>query len=109
MLNNYICIDEGIMKLTREMIRKLILEAIEPKEIKMKEIERAVRKCLEKEGGAAGMGLLVKCVKKLQTKRKKLPKNCRSTKQIAKCIMKMNFVVKHRYDDIILTVGLPKR
>jgi hypothetical protein len=97
------------MKLTRQMLRQLIMEAIEPKEVKMKDIERAVRKCLEKEGGAAGMGLLVKCVKGLQTKTKKLPKNCKTNKQIAKCILKMDFVVKHRYEDIILTVGLPKR
>ena len=97
------------MKLTREMLRQLIIEAIEPKEIKMKDVEKAVRKCLEKEGGAAGMGLLVKCVKGLQTKTKKLPKHCKTNKQIAKCILKMDFVVKHRYDDIILTVGLPKR
>ena len=97
------------MKITRRLIRQLILEALEPKEIKMKEIERAVRKCLEKEGGAAGMALLVRCVKKLQTKRKRLPKKCRTTRQIQKCILKMPFVVKHRYDDIILTVGLPKR
>ena len=96
------------MKLTRQMLRQLIMEAIEPKEIKMKDIERAVRKCLEKEGGAAGMSLLVKCVKALQTKTKKLPKHCSSNKQISKCIMKMDFVVKHRYEDIILTVGLPK-
>jgi hypothetical protein len=97
------------MKLTREMLRQLIMEAVEPKEIKSKDIERAVRKCLEKEGGAAGIGLLVKCVKALETKTKKLPKNCKTNKQIAKCILKMDFVVKHRYDDIILTVGLPKR
>ena len=62
------------MKLTREILRQLIIEAIESKEIKMKDIERAVRKCLEKEGGAAGMSLLVKCVKALETKTKKLPK-----------------------------------
>ena len=85
------------------------MEAIEPKEIKMKEVERAVRKCLEKEGGAAGINLLVKCVKDLETKTKKLPKHCKSGKQIAKCILKMDFVVKHRYDDIILTIGLPKK
>ena len=97
------------MKVTRKMLRNLIMEAVAPKEIKMREIERAVRKCLEREGGAAGMGLLVKCVKALETKRKKLPKKCKTNKQIAKCILKMNFVVKHRYDDIILTVGLPKR
>ena len=97
------------MKITRQMLRNLIMEAVAPKEIKMREIERAVRKCLEKEGGAAGMGLLVKCVKGLETKRKKLPKKCKSSKQIAKCILKMDFVVKHRYEDIILTVGLPKR
>ena len=97
------------MKLTRQMLRQLIIEAIEPKEIKMSDVEHAVRKCLEKEGGAAGMGLLVKCVKDLETKRKKLPKHCKTNKQIEKCILKMDFVVKHRYEDIILTVGLPKR
>ena len=97
------------MKISRQMLRKLIMEAVEPKEIKTKDIEKAVRKCLEKEGGAAGMGLLVKCVKALETKRKKLPKHCKTNKQIAKCILKMDFVVKHRYEDIILTIGLPKR
>ena len=55
------------------------------------------------------MGLLVKCVKALQTKTKKLPNKLRTNKQIAKCILKMDFVVKHRYDDIILTIGLPKK
>ena len=69
------------MKLTRQMLRQLIIEAIEPKEIKMKDVKHAVRKCLEKEGGAAGMGLLVKCVKSLQTKTKRLPKHCRTNKQ----------------------------
>lgn len=97
------------MKLTRRILRQLIMEAIEPKEVKIKDIETAVRKCLEKEGGAAGIGLLVKCVKALQTKTKKLPKKLRTNKQIAKCILKMDFVVKHRYEDIILTVGLPKK
>ena len=97
------------MKLTRRLLRQLIIEAIEPKEVKIKDIEKAVRKCLEKEGGAAGMGLLIKCVKALQTKNKKLPNKLRTNKQIAKCIMKMDFVVKHRYDDIILTIGLPKK
>ena len=72
-------------------------EAVGEKEIKIKDIEKAVRKCLEKEGGAAGMGLLVKSVKELETKTKKLPKKLRTNKQIAKCILKMDFVVKHRY------------
>ena len=97
------------MKLTRQLLRRLIIETIESKEVKMKDIEQAVRKCLEKEGGAAGMGLLVKCVKALETKTKKLPKHCKSSKQIEKCILKMDFVVKHRYEDIILTAGLPKK
>lgn len=97
------------MKITRKMLRRLILEATDSKEIKLKEIEREVRKKLEKEGGAAGIGLLVKAVKNLQTKKRKLPNKLKTNKQIAKCIMKMNFVVKHRYDDIILTVGLPKK
>ena len=97
------------MKLTRRMLRRLIMESAELKEIKTKEIEKEVRKCLEKEGGAAGMNLLIKCVKNLQTKTKRLPKHCRSNKQIEKCIRAMDFVVKHRYEDIILTIGLPKR
>jgi hypothetical protein len=93
----------------KEDFQKYLKESKDHKEIKMKDVEKAVRKCLEKEGGAAGMGLLVKCVKGLQTKTKKLPKHCKTNKQIAKCILKMDFVVKHRYEDIILTVGLPKR
>lgn len=97
------------MKLNKYHLRKLILESISQKEIKMAEIERAVKKCLQKEGGAAGLKLLIKSVKDLETKSKKLPKNCSTNDKIKKCIMKMDFVVKHRYDDIILTTGLPKK
>lgn len=97
------------MKVTKRQLIKLIMESIKPKEVKIKDIERAVKKCLEKEGGAAGMDLLIKSVKELETKTKKLPKKLRTNKQIAKCILKMDFVVKHRYDDIILTIGLPKK
>ena len=90
-------------------LRTLILEAIEVKEIKESEIKKAVINCLKKEGGAAGMGLCVKTVKSLQTKRKKLPKKLKTNKQIARFILRMSNVVKHRYGDIILTTGLPKK
>ena len=96
------------MKITRNQLRRLIFEVAEPKEIKLKEIERVVKKCLQKEGGAAGMDLLVRAVKDLETKRKKLPKKLKTKKQIVRCIMKMDFVIKHRNGDIILTTGLPK-
>ena len=41
------------MKLTRRMLRQLIMEAIDPKEIKLKDIEKVVRNCLEKESGVS--------------------------------------------------------
>ena len=97
------------MKITRRMLRRLIIEATEPKEIKMSEIERAVRKCLEKEGGAAGMDLLVKAVKELKTKTSALPKKYQTEKSIERCILQMDFIVRHRKGDIILTIGLPKK
>ena len=81
------------MKITRNELRKLIIEAIEPK----------------KEGGAAGIDLLIKAVKGLETKRKKLPKNLKNKKSIARYILKMNDILKHRNGDIILTIGLPKK
>ena len=37
-------------------------------------MDDAIIKCLKKEGGAAGMGMLVDAVKGLETKTKKLPK-----------------------------------
>lgn len=97
------------MKITRQMIRRLILEALEPKEVKENEIKRIVIKCLKKEGGAAGLDLLVKAVESLETKRKKLPKKLKNKKAIARHILKMEDIIKHRDGDIILTIGLPKK
>jgi hypothetical protein len=95
--------------LNAQELRSLILEAIKTKEIKESEIKKAVTKCLKKEGGAAGIGLCVKTVKNLQTKTKKLPKKLKTNKQIQRFILRMDNVVKHRYGDLILTTGLPKR
>ena len=97
------------MRITRSQLRRLILEAIEQKEIKEIEIKRAVIKCLKKEGGAAGMDLLIKAVKKLETKTKKLPKKLKNNKAIARHILRMDDIIKHRKGDVILTVGLPRK
>ena len=97
-------------KITGIELRMLIQEAVkQKKDIKDSEIKKAVVKCLKREGGAAGMDLLVQAVKKLQTKTKKLPKHLKNNKLIAKHILKMDVILKHRDGDIILTVGLPKR
>ena len=62
------------MKLTRAQLRRLILEAVQEKEVKESDIRRVVVNCLKKEGGAASMDLIIKHINKLQTKIKKLPK-----------------------------------
>jgi hypothetical protein len=97
------------MKMTRRQIRNLIIEAVKKNDIKETEIKRAVTNCLKKEGGAAGIDLCVKTVKNLQTKTKKLPKKLKTNKQIQRFILRMDNVVKHRYGDLILTTGLPKK
>ena len=97
------------MKITRRQLRRLIFEAAGLKEVKESEIKRAVITCLKKEGGAAGMDLIIKRVKNLQTKTKKLPKKFRTNKQIAKYVLSLDNVVRHRKGDIILTTGLPKK
>jgi hypothetical protein len=95
--------------MTRRQIRNLIIEAVKKNDIKETEIKRAVTNCLKKEGGAAGIDLCVKTVKNLQTKTKKLPKKLKTNKQIQRFILRMDNVVKHRYGDLILTTGLPKK
>lgn len=97
------------MKLSRNQLRQLILEAVKQKEVKESDIRKAVVQCLEKEGGAAGIDLIIKHVKKLQTKTKKLPQNLRTNKALVRHILKMDDIVKHRKGDIILMKGLPKR
>tara|TARA_B100000214_G_scaffold367500_1_gene337724 strand:- start:723 stop:1022 length:300 start_codon:yes stop_codon:yes gene_type:complete len=96
--------------LNAAQLRRLILEAIkEEQEIKESDIKKAVVDCLKKEGGAAGIGLCIKTVKSLQKGRKKLPKKLKTNQQIERFILKMDNVVKHKYGDLILTTGLPKR
>ena len=97
------------MKVTRQQIRKLLIEVINIKEIKDSDIKKAVVLCLKREGGAAGIDLLIKSVKALETKRKKLPKNLKNKKSIARHILRMEDILKHRNGDIILKIGLPKR
>jgi len=97
------------MKITRRQLRKLLIEAISTKEIKDSEIKKAVILCLKREGGAAGIDLLIKSVKALETKRKKLPKNLKNKKSIARHILRMEDILKHRNGDIILKIGLPKK
>ena len=97
------------MKITRKMLRQLIMEALDEKEVKEKDIRKIVIATLRKEGGAAGMDLLVKAVKSLETKTKKLPKKLKNNKAIGRCILKMDDIVKHSQGDIILTIGLPKK
>ena len=96
------------MRITRRELRQMIMEAVNHKEIKESQIRKIVVAVLRKEGGAAGMGMLIDAVKSLETKNKKLPKKLKSNKAIAKCILKMNDIVEHKEGDIILTIGLPK-
>ena len=99
---------EEEMKITRQELRHLIVEVVRNKEVKETDIRRAVITVLRKEGGAAGIDLLIKAVKNLETKTKKLPKKLKNNKAIARCILRMDDIVKHSQGDIILTLGLPK-
>ena len=101
--------EEEIMKLSRRELRHLIMEAVGHKEIKQGQIRKIVVTTLRKEGGAAGIDLLVQAVKSLETKTKKLPKKLKNNREIAKCILRMDDIVKHSQGDIILTIGLPKK
>ena len=78
------------------------------KEVSLKQVDKAIVSCLKKEGGAAGMGMLVDAVKSLETKTKKLPSNLSSNVKIKKYIAKHAAVLVHKYKDIILIKGLPK-
>ena len=89
------------MRRTRRELRQLIMESVNHKEIKESEIRKIVIAVLRKEGGAAGIDLLIKAVKSLETKTKKLPKKLKNNKAIAKCILKMDDIVEHREGDII--------
>lgn len=78
------------------------------KEISLKLVDSAIVKCLKKEGGAAGMGMLVDAVKSLETKTKNLPAKLSSKAKIKKYIAQHDAVLTHKYKDIILIKGLPK-
>ena len=95
------------MKISRTQLRKLIIESISG-EIKIRQIDNAFISCLKKEGGAAGLGMLVDAVKSLETKTKKLPSNLSSKAKIKKYIVKHSAVLVHKNKDIILIKGLPK-
>ena len=97
------------MKLSKNYLRRLIMEVARTKEIRDSEIRRVVIATLRKEGGAAGIDMLVQAVKSLQTKTKKLPKKLKKDKNIARHILRMDDVIKHSKGDIILTIGLPKK
>lgn len=78
------------------------------KEITLSQADKAIVSCLKKEGGAAGMGMLVDAVQSLETKTKKLPKKLSSKAKIKNYIKKHPAVLTHKYKDIILIKGLPK-
>ncbi len=78
------------------------------KEIKLKQVDNAIVACLKREGGAAGLDMLVDKVLGLETKTKKLPKNLSSKAKIKKYIKAHPAVLTHKYKDIILIKGLPK-
>ena len=84
------------------------LNEVAGKEIKLSQVDAAIVKCLKREGGAAGMGMLVDAVKSLETKTKKLPANLSSKAKIKKYISRHDAVLTHKYKDIILIKGLPK-
>ena len=98
------------MKITRRQIRNLILESLkkEKKEVTDSQVKSAVKQCLKKEGGAAGMDLLVACVEALEKKNGPiLPDSLSSKDKIKKCILNMDFIVKHKHGDIIDIDGCP--
>ena len=73
------------MKTTRSIIRKLIMEALKEKsEIKIKDVDNAIVKCLKKEGGAAGIGMLIDAVMSLETQTKKLPQKLSTKAKVKK-------------------------
>ena len=98
------------MKTTRSIIRKLIMEALKEKsEIKIKDVDNAIVKCLKKEGGAAGIGMLIDAVMSLETQTKKLPQKLSTKAKVKKYIRRHKDILIHKYKDIILVKGLPKK
>lgn len=93
--------DDFEMVISENTLRRIIREEVK-KVASESEIQKQVVKTLRKEGGAAGLDLLVKAVRKV----KNLPENIRDNKSIAKYILKMPGIVRHRDGDIILVQGL---
>lgn len=96
------------MKTTRSLIRKLIKEAIEKKkEVKNKDIDNAIKSCLKKEGGAAGLGMLVKVVQGLETDKKDLPSNLSTKEKIENYIKRHKDFIQLKHKDIVLKSDIP--
>ena len=95
------------MKNTRNIIREIIIESIK-KEITLKEVDNAIIKCLKKEGGAAGLGMLVDVVLKLATKIKELPKQLSSESKIKTYIRNHPKLTMLREKDIVLKSSIKK-
>ena len=97
---------------TEEDIKKLTLDDLSENkktaDISEKQIDKAIISCLKKEGGAAGLGMLVDAVIALQTKTKKLPKKLATKAKVKKYILRHPALLVHKYKDIILIQGLPK-
>ena len=101
---------DGPNKASKEDIKKALAEGTEKvKEISLNKVDNAIISCLKKEGGAAGMGMLVDAVMSLEANSKKLPKNLSSKAKIKKYIAKHPKLLIHKYKDIILVQGLPRR
>lgn len=96
------------MKTTRSLIRKLIKEAIDKKqEVKITAIDKAIKSCLKKEGGAAGLGMLVKVVQGLKTDKKDLPSKLSTKEKIEKYIKRHTDFVQLKHKDIVLKSDIP--
>ena len=100
--------DEDDQEIDSLPLKSLAESKKEFKEIHFKKVDRAIISCLKKEGGAAGMGMLIDAVKSLETKTKKLPDKLSSKSKIKKYISNHAAVLTHKYKDIILIKGLPK-
>ena len=94
------------MKTTRNIIRNLIMEALK-KEVTLKQVDNAIKSCLKKEGGAAGLGMLVKVVQGLETNKKDLPSDLSSEGKIKKYIIGHKDFIQLRHKDIVLKSDIP--
>ena len=103
-------VDKAVTKSKEEETNENVFSLFEAKvkEVSLKSVDKAIVSCLKKEGGAAGMGMLVDAVQSLETKTKKLPKQLSSKDKIKNYIKKHPAVLTHKYKDIILIKGLPK-